>query len=64
MLAKNNNLGRDWSVEADLTHDVVMITVNKTLNHRNVYDSTRFSWKLNPERADRADPIWFPMGCD
>lgn len=42
---------------AQLKHNVIMITINRTIKKHNIYDATRFAWKINVERAKKADYI-------
>lgn len=41
----------------DFKHNVVMITVNNTAPNRDLYDATRFAWKINIKRAKTANFI-------
>jgi uncharacterized protein len=38
-------------------HNVVLISVNHTASQQSLYEATRYSWKVNPERARRADLV-------
>lgn len=42
---------------AKLDHKVIMININRTINTRDLYDAVRFAWKLNVEKARKADFI-------
>ncbi|WP_205528310.1 LEM-3-like GIY-YIG domain-containing protein [Flavobacterium psychrotrophum] len=42
---------------AELNHEVVMITINKTANNLSIYDAVRFAWKIDVERANKAKYI-------
>jgi hypothetical protein len=39
---------------AEFGHDLMLITVNRTVSERSMYEATRFAWKVNPENARRA----------
>lgn len=47
-----------YAVETvEFKHKVLMITVNKSITNRSIYDATRLAWKLNKKKADKADFI-------
>ena len=43
--------------EIDFQHRVIMINVNKSKVERSLYDATRCAWKLNVEKAQKADYV-------
>jgi hypothetical protein len=44
--------------EADFKHKAVLITVNRTVTEReSVYAAVRYAWKLDPQRAQRAEVV-------
>jgi hypothetical protein len=43
--------------EAILNHRVIMITINKSISDCNIYDATRFAWRIDKNRAEKADFI-------
>ncbi len=43
--------------EAVLIEKCLLINVNRSINELNLYDSTRFAWRLDPKRAKRAKYI-------
>jgi hypothetical protein len=42
---------------AVLEHKVVLININRTISNRDTYDAVRFAWKLDIERAQKADLV-------
>lgn len=46
--------------EAEIRHQLLLITVNRTALERSVYDAVRFAWKLDPAKARKAD---FVLAC-
>ncbi len=44
---------------ADIKHKVVMININRTMAEaqRSIYDSVRFAWKMNGEKAKQAEYV-------
>lgn len=43
--------------EADIRHNILMITINKSILNHEIYDSVRFAWKVNAKKAAQADYI-------
>lgn len=43
--------------EAKFEHKVMMITINKSISERSIYDATKFAWKIDKNRAVKADYI-------
>ncbi len=41
--------------EAVYEHRVLMITINRSVVERSLYDATRFAWKLNLTKVNKAD---------
>lgn len=42
---------------AVFTHRVILINVNRSASDRSLYDATRYTWKINPKKAARAEYI-------
>lgn len=40
---------------AELKHKVLLININRSINNQSTYDAVRFAWKLDVERARKAD---------
>jgi len=45
------------SEEAVFEHKVVMIIINKSISDKSVYDATRFAWKIDKSKAEKADYV-------
>jgi uncharacterized protein len=45
------------SEEAVLSHRVVMIIINRSIETNDIYNATRFAWKINRKKAEKADYI-------
>ena len=45
------------AIEAELSHKVIMITVNKSASERSIYHATRCAWKLNKNKAEQTDYV-------
>jgi hypothetical protein len=43
--------------EADIQHKVCFICINKTALEGSLYEVTRYAWRLDPKRAERAECI-------
>ena len=43
--------------EAIFEHRVLMITINKSIAEKSIYDATRFAWKVALQKAKRAEYI-------
>lgn len=43
--------------EASFKHKVLMITINKSIYERSIYDATRFAWKIDKKKAEKADYV-------
>jgi len=43
--------------EVVFKHKVLMITINKSLGDRSVYDATRYAWKLSKIRAEEVEYV-------
>lgn len=43
--------------EAKIIHKALLININKSWAERALYDATRFAWKLNIERAKKAEVV-------
>lgn len=50
-------LTRYKAESAIFEHKVIMININRTVNNRDTYDAVRFAWKLNVERAKKAEYV-------
>ena len=42
---------------ASYDHKLLMITINKSISERNVYNAVRFAWRADLARAKRADYV-------
>ena len=43
--------------EAVFRHRVILINVNKTGDEEELYDAVRYSWKISPEKAQKAEYV-------
>ncbi len=43
--------------EAVFEHNVLMITINKMVSERSIYDATRFCWKLSFSKLEKVDYV-------
>ena len=43
--------------EAEFKHKVLMIIINKSIAKNSIYDATRFAWKINKKKAQKAEYI-------
>lgn len=43
--------------EANITHNVLMITINKSIENNEIYDAVRFAWKVNIKKAAQSDYV-------
>lgn len=43
--------------EAIFNHKILMITINRSIVEKSIYDSTRYAWKINKKKAEKADLI-------
>ena len=42
---------------ARFKHDLVLISINRAALERPIYEAVRYSWKIDPERAAKADYV-------
>ncbi|MDR7371079.1 LEM-3-like GIY-YIG domain-containing protein [Flavobacterium aquidurense] len=42
---------------ADFRHKIIMISINRSVNDKDIYDAVRFAWKLDPNRAQKAEYV-------
>ncbi|MBA5791730.1 hypothetical protein H1R17_10945 [Flavobacterium sp. xlx-214] len=42
---------------AELKHKIILININRTVNDRDIYNAVRFAWKLDVERAEKAEYV-------
>lgn len=42
---------------ADFQHNILMININKTIDELDIYNATRFAWRIDITRAAKADYI-------
>ena len=42
---------------AELHHQILIININKSIEEKSIYDATRFAWKLDVNRAKKAEYI-------
>jgi hypothetical protein len=43
--------------EAEFKHNVLMITINKSVSERSIYNATRFAWKVDKRKAEKVDYV-------
>lgn len=43
--------------EASFEDSVLMITINKTISERSIYDATRFAWKIDIKKTKKVDYV-------
>lgn len=43
--------------EAIIKHKVLMIIINKSMVEKSIYDATRFAWKIDRKKAEKAEYI-------
>ncbi len=43
--------------EANIIHNVLMITINKSIADNEIYDAVRFAWKVNIKKAAQSDYV-------
>ncbi|MBF4696081.1 LEM-3-like GIY-YIG domain-containing protein [Fusibacter ferrireducens] len=43
--------------EANFEHRVLMITINKSITEREIYEASRYAWKLSKTKAKRAEYV-------
>jgi len=49
---------RQYTAEpAYFKHKAILISVNRSIEERSMYEATRLAWKLNPKKANQADVI-------
>lgn len=49
---------------AEFEHKAILISVNRSANDKSLYNSTRFAWKINKTRAEKAEVIlavWYGL---
>lgn len=50
-------INRYKAEEVEFKHKVLMITINSSILNKSIYDATRFAWRLDVNRAKRAEYI-------
>ncbi len=50
-------INRYAAEEVTFEHNVLMITINRSISDRDIYDATRFAWRIDKNKAERADYI-------
>jgi hypothetical protein len=50
-------INKYMSQEAIFEHKVLMITINKSVSERSIYDATRYAWKLSKAKIKRVDYV-------
>jgi len=50
-------INRYAAEEAIFEHNVLMITINRSISDMSIYDATRFAWRLDKSKAEKADYI-------
>ena len=43
--------------EANFKHQIIMITINKSVSHKSIYDATCYAWKVDKNKVNRADYV-------
>jgi len=43
--------------EVKFEHKVVMITINRSIYNLDIYDATRYAWRIDNKRAEKADYV-------
>jgi hypothetical protein len=43
--------------EINFEHNVLMITINRSITDLSVYDATRFAWRIDKNKAEKADYV-------
>ena len=44
--------------EAQINHKVLMITINKSVTEKSLYDATRFAWKLSQTKIEKVESVF------
>jgi hypothetical protein len=44
--------------EARIEHNVLMITINKSVSEKSLYDATRFAWKLSQTKIQKVEYVF------
>lgn len=50
-------INRYQAEPADFQHRAVLINVNRSATESSLYEATRYAWKINPAKADRAELV-------
>lgn len=50
-------LSRYKAETAIFEHKIILISINRSVLNRDIYDTVRFAWKLDVERAQKADYV-------
>ena len=45
------------AIEAVFEHKILLISINKGIKNSSIYDAVRFAWKVNKNRAEKAEVI-------
>jgi len=45
------------AIEATFEHKVLLISINKGIKNNSIYDAVRFAWRVNKDRAEKAEVI-------
>ncbi|ENX19380.1 hypothetical protein F892_03548 [Acinetobacter vivianii] len=45
------------AIEAIFEHKVLLISINKGIKNNSIYDAVRFAWRVNKDRAEKAEVI-------
>jgi hypothetical protein len=45
------------AVTADLEHKLLLITINKSVEERSIYEATRMAWRVNASRARKSEYV-------
>ena len=50
-------VNRYQAVVAEIKHRAILINVNRSATETSLYEATRYSWKISPSRAKRAEIV-------
>lgn len=48
-------INRYAAIEAVFEHNILMITINRSISDFSIYDATRYAWRLDKSKAEKAD---------
>lgn len=50
-------VNRYHAAPAEFKHRAILINVNRSATETSLYDATRYAWKINPRKAERAEIV-------